>query len=131
VAEDRRQFMNPFEEYVDDSGAIQDGLAAMRARQSRREANAESYTVSMADLRETMQAIENAFKDVVYGYSAILPAGWRVHGDFEKWIAGKACAGFVHGGMSPDAELMIGGESDTVRGLEIELDRLYRFLFGE
>jgi hypothetical protein len=33
--------------------------------------------------------------------------------------------------MNPDAELMIGGECDTVRGLEIELDRLYKFLFAE
>ncbi|HSG18478.1 MAG TPA: hypothetical protein VLE70_19450 [Anaerolineae bacterium] len=123
--------MNPFEDYVDGSGAIQDGLAAMRAREDRRAANAESYTASMADVRETMQAIENAFKDVVYGYSAILPDGWRAHGDFEKWVARKACAGFVHGGMNPDAELMIGGECDTVRGLEIELDRLYKFLFAE
>ena len=123
--------MNPFEEYVDGSGSIQDGLAAMRARQRGREANAESYTASMADLQETMQAIEKAFKDVVYGYSAILPAGWRAHGDFERWVAGKSCAGFVHGGMSPDAELMIGGDCDTVRGLEVELDRLYKFLFDE
>ena len=119
--------MNPFEDYVDGSGAIQDGLAAMRARED----HGLDFVASMADVRETMQAIENAFKDVVYGYSAILPDGWRAHGDFEKWVARKACAGFVHGGMNPDAELMIGGECDTVRGLEIELDRLYKFLFAE
>lgn len=123
--------MNPFEDYVDGSGAIQNGLAAIRARESRREANAGSYMASMADLRDTMGAIENAFKDVVYGYSAILPDGWRAHGDFEKWVAGKACAGFVHGGMNPDAELLIGGRCDTVRELEVELDRLFRYLFGE
>lgn len=120
--------MNPFEEFVGNSNPIQDGLAAMDARHEKRENNAASYLANIDDLRDQMKAMELAFKDVVFKYAAILPEGWRVTGDFEKWLAGKACAGFVHGALNPSAELMIGGDCETVGDLELALDQLYNFV---
>ncbi len=123
--------MNPFEEFVEGSNPIQDGLAAIQARESRREDNAQSYVASIEDLKEEMKAMEVAFRDIVYSYSALLPDGWRATGDFDKWLAGKACAGFVQGGMKPSSKLMIGGGCETVREIELELERLYAYLVGK
>lgn len=120
--------MNVFEEFVDGSDPIQDNLAAIRARQIQREQNSVSYVAQIEQLREEMMAMEAAFKDVVYKYTAILPDGWRVTGDFDKWVAGKACVGFVRGAMNPTDELMVGGNCDTVADIEMTLDRLYHFL---
>lgn len=40
-----------------------------------------------------------------------------------------ACAGFLHGDMAPDNSLMIGGQCCTVAEIEMELDRLHRFVW--
>ncbi len=120
--------MNPFEEFVEGSDPIQDGLSAIKAKENKRTENASSYVASMDNLREQMKAMEEAFKDVIYGYSAILPSGWRAIGDFEEWVAGKACAGFVRGGLNPTDKLMLGGSCETVKELEVELERLYTYL---
>jgi hypothetical protein len=120
--------MNPFEEFVEGSNPIHDGLSAIVAKENKRTENASSYIASMDSLREEMKAMEEAFKDVVYGYSAILPSGWRAIGDFDEWVAGKACAGFVRGGLNPTDKLMIGGNSETVKEIELELERLYAYL---
>ena len=37
-------------------------------------------------------------------------------------------AGFLHGEINPDVTLMIGGRVTTVAELEMELDRLFRYV---
>lgn len=121
--------MNPFTEYVEHSRMIADNINAIAIREQLKEKNAWGYTADMDNLKDDMQAMRTAFKDIVYRFSAALPAGWRVIGDFDKWLKGEACAGFVHGGMRPDQKLMIGGGCQTVLAIEHELEKLHQFVW--
>ena len=66
--------------------------------------------------------------DIVYRYAPILPSGWRATGDYDKWLKGKACAGFLHGEKNPDNSLMIGGHCHTVAEIEMELDSPHSYM---
>jgi hypothetical protein len=119
---------NPFLAYVSESAAMEENIAAIAAREAKRETHAWGYTVDIDDLRDEMAAQRDAFKHVVTSYAPLLPPGWRITADYDKWIQGKACAGFLHGEVSPDISLLIGGECRTVVALEMELDRLFRYI---
>lgn len=121
--------MNVFENYVEHSESIQDNVAAIAAKEQRRQENAGSYGADIDMIRDELSLMRVAFKDVVYRFSRTLPAGWRVLGNFDDWVAGKACAGFAHGDMQPDAKLMIGGQCKTVLGIELELERLHQLVW--
>jgi hypothetical protein len=119
---------NPFAEYVSQSKNIGENMFVIAAWEARREMNAPGYAADINDMREQMEEMRLAFKDVVYSYAPLLPPGWRVTGDFDKWLKGQACAGFLHGEIQPDASLMIGGCSTSVADLEMKLDALFRFV---
>lgn len=119
---------NPFLAYVSGSATMEENIAAIAAREAKRETQAWGYTADIEDLREEMAAQRAAFKQVIAGYAPLLPPGWRVTADYDKWVQGKACAGFVHGEMAPDTSLLIGGACRTVAALEIEMDSLFRYV---
>lgn len=119
---------NPFVSYVAQSKKMSDNITVIAAWEARHEANAKGFTADINDMREEMNEMRIAFKDVVYSYSPLLPPGWRVTGDYGAWLKGEACAGFLHGEMRPDTTLMIGGRCSSVAELEIELDRLFRYV---
>lgn len=121
--------MKIFENYVETSHSIQDNIAAITAKEQRQEKNCEAYRADMDNIRGDMEQMRIAFKDVVYRFAAILPPGWRVLGNFDDWVVGKACAGFAYGGIQPERKLMIGGQCKTVLGLELELERLQKFVW--
>ena len=107
---------------------IDENINAVAAREEQRESNAWGYTADINDIRDEMKGMTAAFKDVVYSYAVILPPGWRVIADYDKWIAGNACAGFLHGEVQPDISLLIGGDCATVAEIEMELDRLHHYV---
>ena len=119
---------NPFLEYISHSEKMGENMAVIAAWEERRHTNAPGYTADIDHLRGEMDRMRSAFKDVVYSYAPLLPPGWRVTGDYDKWVKGQACAGFLHGEINPDAALMIGGRVTTVAELEMELDRLFRYV---
>ncbi|MCA9898973.1 MAG: hypothetical protein H6654_01555 [Ardenticatenaceae bacterium] len=121
--------MNLFNEYVENSQMIQENLDAIAAREKQRQQNQWGYTADMDNLKDDLQTMQTAFKDIVYRFATTLPSGWRVIGDFNKWLKGEACAGFVHGGMQPDQKLMIGGQCKTALAIEHELERLHQFVW--
>jgi hypothetical protein len=121
---------NPFFDYVAQSERIDENVSFLTAREAQRAAHAWGYTAEMEDIREQMDAMRKAFKEVVYRYAPILPPGWRVTGDYDKWVKGQACAGFLHGEINPDAALMVGGCCRTVAELEMQLDRLHGYVCG-
>jgi hypothetical protein len=119
---------NPFIDYVSQSKKMEQNMAVIAAWEDRRRSNAPGYTADIDELRGEMDKMRRAFKDVVYSYAPLLPPGWRVTGDYDKWIKGQACAGFLQGEIQPAVRLMIGGRCTTVAELEMELDRLFRYL---
>lgn len=119
---------NPFLAYVSESATMEENIAAIAAREAKREAQTWGYTADIEDLRDEMAAQRAAFKQVIAGYAPLLPPGWRILADYDKWVQGRACAGFLHGGINPDISLLIGGESRTVAALEMELDRLFQYV---
>lgn len=119
---------NPFVAYVSQSQMIDENMTAITAREAQRESNAWGYTADINDIRDEMNGMRLAFKDVVYNYAPILPPGWRVIADYDKWLEGKACAGFLHGEVQPDISLLIGGNCTTVAEIEMELDRLHHYV---
>lgn len=122
------QEANPFLAYVTGSAAMGEAMAAIAAREAKREVHAWGYTANIEALRDEMAAQQAAFKHVVAGYAPLLPPGWRITADYDKWLQGKACAGFLHGEVAPDISLLIGGECRTVAALELEMDRLFRYV---
>jgi hypothetical protein len=119
---------NPFLAYVSQSQQIEENIAAITAREAQRESNTRGYTADIGDIHDELNRIRIAFKDVVYSYAPILPPGWRVIADFDKWVAGKACAGFLHGEVQTDISLLIGGDCTTVAEIEMKLDRLVHYV---
>ena len=119
---------NPFYDYVSGSERIEENISFIAAREAQRQKNAWGYTAEMDDIREDLNRMREAFKEVVYRYAPILPPGWRVIGDYDKWLKGQACAGFLHGEINPDNSLMIGGQCRTVAEIEMVLDRLHRYV---
>ena len=119
---------NPFEAYVAQSKEMEQNMAVIAVWEERRSSLAPGYTADINNLRGEMDRMRSAFKDVVYSYAPLLPPGWRVTGDFDKWIKGQACAGFLHGEIQPDAMLMVGGGCTSVADLEMDLDRLFRYV---
>ena len=119
---------NPFLEYVAGSAAMAENIRAIAMREEQRADAANGYAADIADIRDLMQEQRIAFKRLVNGYAPLLPPGWRVMADYSKWVEGNACAGFLHGEIQPDASLMIGGGCRTVAELEVELDRLFRYV---
>ena len=119
---------SPFAAYVSQSKNIAENMFVIAAWEARQELNAWGYTADINDVREQMDEMRSAFKDAVYSYAPLLPPGWRVTADYDKWLKGQACAGFLHGEINPDASLMIGGRCSTVAELEIKLDRLFRLV---
>jgi len=128
LGEDIQNMGNLFLDYVSQSTRIKENISAIAAKEERRLANAWGYTAEIADIREQMMSMRNAFKEIVNSYAPLLPKGWRVIADYDKWVAGRACAGFLHGEIQPDITLMIGGRCSTVADLELELDRLFRYV---
>lgn len=127
-AEDAPGGSDPFRSYVAGSKGIEENVAAIEAREAKRAANVWGYAADIDDIRDDLERVGSAFKDVVYGYAPLLPPGWRVIADFDKWVMGKACAGFVHGDMSPDKSLLIGGDCSTVADLAMRLDKLFLYV---
>ncbi len=119
---------NPFVAYISQSQMIDENISAIDAREEQRESNAWGYTADINDIRDEMKGMTSTLKAVVYRYAPILPPGWRVIADYDKWLAGKACAGFLHGEVQPDISLLIGGGCTTVAEIEMELDRLHHFV---
>jgi hypothetical protein len=119
---------NPFLAYVSQSKKMDQNMAVIAAWEERQHSQEAGYTADIDDLRGEMDKMRSAFKLVVYSYAPLLPPGWRVTGDYDKWLKGQACAGFLHGEINPDASLMIGGRVTTVAELEMELDRLFRYV---
>lgn len=119
---------NPFVTYISQSRMINENITAIIAKEARRESNAWGYSADINGIRDEMKAMTIAFKDIVYSYAPILPPGWRVIADYDKWVAGQACAGFLHGEVQPDISLLIGGGCATVTEIEMELDRLHRYV---
>ena len=119
---------DPFQSYIEASPRISENIEAIAAREAKRQANVWAYTADIDELREQLDALRDAFKDTVYQYGALLPPGWRVTGDFDQWIKGRACAGFLHGEINPDHSLMVGGRCTTLAELEMALDRLHHFV---
>jgi len=119
---------NPFQAYVAQSKQMEQNISVLAAWEERRQGHAPGYTADIDILRCEMDKMRSAFKDVVYSYAALLPPGWRVMGDYDKWVKGQACAGFMHGEIQPDVTLMIGGKCTTVAEIEMELDRLFRYV---
>jgi hypothetical protein len=122
------QHGNPFANYVSNSEKIGENMFVIAAWEARQELNAPGYAADINNIRDEMDEMRTAFKDVVCGYAPLLPRGWRVTGDFDKWLKGHACAGFLHGEIRPDVSLMIGGGCSTVAELEMQLDRLFRLV---
>ncbi len=118
----------PFAVYVSQSEEIGENMFIIAAWEARQELNARGYTADINDIREQMAEMQVAFEDVVCSYAPLLPPGWRVMADFNKWVRGQACAGFLHGELRPDISLMIGGNCTTVAELEMELDRLFHYV---
>ncbi|MBE2222347.1 MAG: hypothetical protein IAF02_12440 [Anaerolineae bacterium] len=121
--------MKIFGNYIETSNSIQDNIAAITAKEQRRDKNAEAYSADMDNIRGELEQMRAAFKDVVYRFAAILPQGWRVLGNFDDWVASKACADFAHGELQPDSKLMIGGQCKTILGLKLELEKLQKFIW--
>jgi hypothetical protein len=119
---------NPFLDYISQSKKMDQNLTVIAAWEERRRSNAPGYTADIDDLRGEMDLMRTAFKDVVYSYAPLLPPGWRVTGDYDKWVKRQACAGFMHGEIQPDITLIIGGRCTTVAELEMELDRLFQYV---
>ena len=119
---------NPFVEYVSRSEQIEENMFVIAAWEARQELNSWGYTADINDILEQMVEMQIAFEDVVCSYAPLMPPGWRVMADFNKWAKGQACAGFLHGELRPDISLMIGGSCTTVAELEMELDRLFRYV---
>ena len=120
--------INPFVDYVSQSEQIGENMFVIAAWEARQEENAWGYTADINDILEQMVEMQIAFEDVVCSYAPLMPPGWRVMADFNKWAKGQACAGFLHGELRPDISLMIGGSCTTVADLEMELDRLFRYV---
>ena len=114
--------------YVSGSAMMDENIAAIAAREARGKAHAWGYTADIADIREELEAQRSAFKHLMSGYAALLPPGWRILADYDKWVKREACAGFLHGEVQPDASLLVGGECSTVADLEMELDRLFNYV---
>lgn len=119
-----------FAEYVSGSAMMDENIAAIAAREARGKTHAWGYTADIGDIREELEAQRGAFKHLLSGYAPLLPPGWRIIGDYDKWVKGQACAGFLHGDMQPDASLLIGGGCSTVADLEMGLDRLFNYVCG-
>jgi hypothetical protein len=119
---------NPFLDYVSQSKKMDQNMAVIVAWEERHRSNAPGYTADIDELRCEMDKMRSAFKHVVYSYAPLLPPGWRVTGDYDKWIKGQACAGFLHGEIQPAVRLMIGGRCTTVAELELKLDHLFRYV---
>jgi hypothetical protein len=119
---------NPFLAYVSQSKKMDQNIAVLAAWEERQHSQEAGYTADIDDLRGEIDKMRTAFKHVVYSYAPLLPPGWRVTGDYDRWLKGQACAGFLHGEINPDASLMIGGRVTTVAELEMELDRLFRYV---
>lgn len=119
---------NPFADYISSSETIAENMFVIAAWEARRQFNAPGYTADINDFRDELDELRSAFKDVVTSYASLLPPGWRVIGDFDRWLKGQACAGFRHGELPPDTDLMVGGRCSTVSELEIKLDRLFNFV---
>jgi hypothetical protein len=120
---------NPFADYISQSKRIEENITFLIAREAQQVGNEWGYKADLDDIREDINAMRSAFKNVVYRYASILPPGWRVTGDYDKWLKGQACAGFLHGDMHPDNSLLIGGLCHTVAEIEMELDRLHSYVF--
>ena len=83
---------NPFLAYVSQSNEMEQHMAVIAAWEERRQGHASGYTADISSLRCEMDRMRSAFKDVVYSYAALLPPGWRIMGDYDKWVKGQACA---------------------------------------
>jgi hypothetical protein len=122
------QEANPFAAYIASSKNIDENMFVIAAWEARREAHAWGYTADINNMRDELEEMRTAFKDVVSNYAALLPSGWRVTADFDKWLKGQACAGFLHGEIQPDISLRIGGDCSTVAELEMKLDCLFQMV---
>jgi hypothetical protein len=83
---------NPFLAYVSQSNEMEQHMAVIAAWEERRQGHAPGYTADISSLRCEMDRMRSAFKDVGYSNAALLPPGWRIMGDYNKWVKGQACA---------------------------------------
>jgi len=125
--------MNTFEEFVDGSDSIKNGVTLIARHEERRKDMYGKYIEEIAELRNELAEWEAAFKDVIVWYNAQLPFGWYVAGSFDNWLGGKACVSFINGSLTTEAKniICIGGSSSTMQELQYYMDKVTRFINNE